>query len=85
VLAHLFLDYLLDLPNALENTSYIGYMQPIRGVTAGRLIDEKILPPSLSSTVVLPGQLDTGLRELQLSPATDALYEQAWQQFTHGI
>ncbi len=47
VLAHLFLNYLEDLPNALENISYNGYMQPLAGVTPQRLIKEKILPPSL--------------------------------------
>jgi spermidine/putrescine transport system substrate-binding protein len=85
VLAHLFLNYLLNLSNALENTSYIGYMQPIQGVTPQRLVKEKILPPSLASTAVIPAQLDRGVRELQLSPGTNALWEQAWQQFTHGI
>ena len=84
VLAHLFLDYLLELNNALENTSYIGYMQPISGVTPQRLVAEKILPPSLTTTTVLPSQLEGGIRELQLSPATNALWEQAWQEFTHG-
>ena len=29
VLAHLFLNYMLDLPNVLENISYNGYMQPL--------------------------------------------------------
>ena len=29
VLAHLFLNYLLDLPNVLENISFNGYMQPL--------------------------------------------------------
>ena len=33
VLAHLFLNYLQDLPNALTNISYNGYMQPVYGVT----------------------------------------------------
>ena len=33
VLAHLFLNYMLDLPNVFENISYNGYMQPINGVT----------------------------------------------------
>ena len=33
VLAHLFLNYMLDLPNVLENISFNGYMQPINGVT----------------------------------------------------
>ena len=31
VLAHLFLNYMLDLQNALTNISYNGYMQPITG------------------------------------------------------
>jgi spermidine/putrescine transport system substrate-binding protein len=85
VLAHLFINELLQLSTALENTSYIGYMQPIQGVTSHRLIAEKILPPALASTTVLPEQLDRGLRELQLPAATNALWEQAWQEFTHGI
>ena len=31
VLAHLFLNYLEDLPNALTNISFNGYMQPVNG------------------------------------------------------
>jgi len=85
VLAHLFINELLQLNTALENTSYIGYMQPIQGVTPQRLISEKIIPAALASTTVLPAQLDQGIRELQLSATTNALWEQAWQEFTHGI
>ncbi len=33
VLAHLFLNYMLDLPNVLENISFNGYMQPLNAVT----------------------------------------------------
>ena len=40
VLAHLFLNYLLDLQNALTNISYNGYMQPLNGVTPQRLVKE---------------------------------------------
>ncbi len=29
VLAHMFIDYMLDVDNALENYSYVGYMQPL--------------------------------------------------------
>ena len=27
----MFIDYLLDVDNALENYSYVGYMQPLTG------------------------------------------------------
>jgi spermidine/putrescine transport system substrate-binding protein len=85
VLAHLFLNYLLDLPNVLENISYNGYMQPLNAVTPQRLVKEKILPPSLMSTVVLPSYFRRGLGELQLPVDTDALWQQAWLVVSNGI
>ncbi|HEY2506024.1 MAG TPA: spermidine/putrescine ABC transporter substrate-binding protein, partial [Streptosporangiaceae bacterium] len=66
VLAHRFLDYMLDLPNVLENISFNGYMQPLNGVTPQVLVKEKILPPSLMSTVVLPSYFRRGVGEMQL-------------------
>jgi spermidine/putrescine transport system substrate-binding protein len=85
VLAHLFINYLLDYPNALTNYSYTGYMQPIHGITPQLLVKEGLLPPSLMSTTVLPSYFSRGLRELQLPPAADVLWEQAWQSVSHGI
>ena len=58
VLAHLFLNYLLDLPVVLNNISWNGYMQPLTGVTPQVLVKEEILPPPLTSTVVLPSTSD---------------------------
>ena len=85
VLAHLFIDYLLDLSNALENYSYVGYMQPLTGVTAPRLIAEKLLPRSLASTVVVPGYFREGMQELELSEAADADWEITWNSFSEGL
>jgi len=85
VLAHLFLDYLLDLPNVLTNISFNGYMQPIAGITPQRLVSDGILPKSLMSTVVLPSYFRRGVSELQLPIATDQLWQQAWRAVSHGI
>jgi spermidine/putrescine transport system substrate-binding protein len=85
VLAHLFLNYLLDLDNVLENISYNGYMQPLNQVTPQRLVKEKILPPSLMSTAVLPSYFRRGLGELQLPVDADALWQQAWLVASNGI
>ena len=85
VLAHLFLNYLLDLDNALENISFNGYMQPVNGVTPERLVKEQILPKSLISTVVLPSYFRRGLGELQLPVDADALWQQAWLVVSNGI
>jgi spermidine/putrescine transport system substrate-binding protein len=85
VLAHLFLNYMLDLPNALTNISWNGYMQPIEGVTAEKMIAEKYIPEVLTSTVVTPEVLRKGFWELQLPPAANDAWELAWLQFGGGL
>jgi spermidine/putrescine transport system substrate-binding protein len=85
VLAHLFLNYLENLPNVLTNISFNGYMQPITGITEQRLVGDGILPKSLISTVVLPSYFRRGVSELQLPIATDQLWQQAWQSVSHGV
>lgn len=78
VLAHLFLNYMLDFNNVMTNISFNGYMQPINGVTPQRLVKEQILPPSLMSTAVLPSYFRRGVMQLQIPVATNALWQQAW-------
>ena len=85
VLAHLFLNYLMDEQNALTNISYNGYMQPVNGITPQKLVHVGILPASLISTAVLPTYFDRGLKELQLPLPADQLWEQAWQTVSQGV
>jgi spermidine/putrescine transport system substrate-binding protein len=85
VLAHEYVNYFLDLPNAIENISFNGYMQPLTGVTPQILVKEQILPPSLLSTIVLPSYFRRGVAELQLPVDVDALWQQAWLVVSNGI
>ncbi len=85
VLAHLFLNYLLDEPVVVENISYNGYMQPVTAITPELLVKEQILPPSLMSTAVLPSDFRRGVAELQLPVDADALWQQAWLVASNGI
>ena len=85
VLAHLYVNYFLDLNNALNNISFNGYMQPITGVTPKVLVKEQILPPALISTVVLPSYFRKGIGEFQLPVDADALWQQAWLVVSNGI
>jgi len=80
VLAHLFLNYMLDQSNVLTNISFNGYIQPINGITPQRLVSEQLLPPSLISTAVLPSYFRRGVMELQIPVTANALWEQAWLQ-----
>src|ERR1700722_2564311 len=85
VLAHKFIDYLLDVDNALENYSYVGYMQPLNAVTPTRLMSEKLLPRPLIPTVVLPDYFRHGLFQLELPPPADAVWESTWNSFSKGL
>jgi spermidine/putrescine transport system substrate-binding protein len=85
VLSHLFIDYMLNANNALENYSFVGYMQPLTEVTPAKLTSEKLLPPQLASTVVLPDYFRNGLFQLELPPAADAVWESTWNSFSKGL
>ena len=73
VLAHLFLNYLLDLPNVLTNISFNGYMQPLdRGHAAAAGQGEApAAEPDVHRrpALLLPARASC---ELQLPVATDA-------------
>jgi len=79
VLAHRFLNFMLDVPNALANAGGTGFMQPLIWMTPVRLVHYGVLPASLISTAVLENDFYRGLKELQLPAAADALWRQAWQ------
>jgi spermidine/putrescine transport system substrate-binding protein len=85
VLAHLFVNYLMDEPVAVENISWNGYMQPLNAITPELLVKEQILPPSLMSTAVLPTDFRRGVGELQLPVDADALWQQAWLVASNGL
>ena len=86
VLAHRFIDYLLDPDVAAENYAWVGYQQPVAGLTGRRA---RRLPvagePAMASAFVAEDQLVRGIRQLELSVPADALWQQAWLRFrSHG-
>jgi spermidine/putrescine transport system substrate-binding protein len=85
VLAHKFIDYFLNADNGIENYSYTGYMQPLNAVTPKKLIAEKLLPPQLASTVVLPDYFRHGIFQLELPPAANTVWEDTWNTFSKGL
>jgi len=84
VLAHLFLNFMLDPEIAKLNFSFVGYQPPQVSITAESLIADGMIPKTLASAVVKPGYFDSGYRLLELPPETDAKYQAIWQQFKAG-
>jgi spermidine/putrescine transport system substrate-binding protein len=79
VLAHLFMNFMLDTPNAVVNSRATGFLQPMTWMTPSRLVAHGVLPASLVGTAVLEYDYYRGLRELGLQSAADALWQQAWR------
>lgn len=84
VLAHHFMDYLLDADNALRNFSWLGYQPPQRTLDPERVVADELVPEHLSTTVIRPQDFETGYQLLQLSLQGDQLWNTAWSRFSAG-
>ncbi|HYF12385.1 MAG TPA: substrate-binding domain-containing protein [Actinomycetota bacterium] len=86
VLAHLFIDFILDTENARTNyTTYTGYQQPMKEITPESLVGSAVVPEHLVSTVVTEEDFTRGYRILELAPDVEALWESAYQEILAGV
>jgi spermidine/putrescine transport system substrate-binding protein len=84
VLSHLFLNYMLDFDNSMENFSWVGYQPPQTAVTADLLVKQELIPSNLKTAVVDESIWKTGARELELSASVDSAWHDVWTQFKAG-
>lgn len=85
VLAHEFLNFMLDNEVAYSNfVDWNGYQAPMNDIDPDRLVSDRAIPETLASAVVKPSDFDTGHTILELSPAVDGLWHDAFQRFLSG-
>jgi spermidine/putrescine transport system substrate-binding protein len=84
VLAHLFLEHMLDEKNSLKNFGYIGYQPPQNALDTEKLVADGYLPENLASAADREEWFDVAYRLLELTVANDAAWHQVWQQFKAG-
>lgn len=84
VLAHAFINHLLDVDNALANQSFVGYQPALEALTAEKLVEAGAIPESLLSALVSPETYASGKRLVSLTPEADALWLEQWTRFTAG-
>ena len=85
VMAHRFLNYLLDNKVAYENfTGYVGYQPPITAIDAQKLFDDGLLPQNLANTVVTHEDYANGNAYLTLSAKGRKLWDDNWTAFRNG-
>ena len=84
VLAHTFMNYLLDSTHALENYGWLGYQPPQTSINPETLVADEYVPAHLDATVIRPEDFERGQQLLQLSLAGEKLWDTAWSKFTAG-
>jgi spermidine/putrescine transport system substrate-binding protein len=84
VLAHLFLNHMLDPAVAKENFSAIGYQPPQVSIRPDSLVAEGFIPKSLAAAIVRPEYFDDGYRILELDSANADAWRKIWREFKTG-
>jgi spermidine/putrescine transport system substrate-binding protein len=84
VLAHLYINYLMDNAVAEKNFGWTGYLPALTKLDATYVIDQGYVPDHLRNAVPTNDDIAKGLRFRPLSTEADALYEAAWSTFTAG-
>jgi spermidine/putrescine transport system substrate-binding protein len=83
VLAHLYINHLLDNTVAEENFGWVGYLPALSSLDADYVIDAGYVPENLRSCVPTNDEINQALRYEPLGDG-DALYEDAWSKFLAG-
>jgi spermidine/putrescine transport system substrate-binding protein len=86
VLAHHFLNFMLDNDNAYANFyNFVGYQPPLNSLNPDLLVSDEVIPAHLASTVVRPEDFDVGYTLLELAPDVDARWQNIWAEFKAGV
>lgn len=84
VLAHMLINELLDNKTALRNFGWNGYQPPLTKLSAQYLTDQGYIPKNLANAVVLRSDMDKGHTFYEVSPSTEALWQNNWARFKAG-
>jgi spermidine/putrescine transport system substrate-binding protein len=84
VLAHTFINYMLDAGVALENMRWLGYQPPQKSLDPKSFVEKGMVPENLSSAVVVQGDFELGQITTQLTPEEERRWLLAWSRVQQG-
>jgi spermidine/putrescine transport system substrate-binding protein len=85
VIAHRFLDYMLDPKVAYQNfTGFVGYQPPLTAIDPQGLLKQGVIPSTLRDVVVTRDAYANGNAYLTLSTQGEREWETTWQGFRSG-
>jgi spermidine/putrescine transport system substrate-binding protein len=84
VLAHAFLNFMLDNKNGIDNFSWNGYIPPLTAIDPNKLVAQGYIPANLASTIVRESDFKKGVTIDALTNKGQALWQDAWSNFKAG-
>jgi spermidine/putrescine transport system substrate-binding protein len=90
VLAHAFVDFLLEEDVALDNFAWNGYQPPVSLATPASFEDPgfrwaSVVPEHLRTTLLAPDDLESGRFLRPLSWSSDAAWRDGWRRFLSAV
>jgi spermidine/putrescine transport system substrate-binding protein len=85
VLAHHFLNFLLDFDMAVLNLEWNGFQPPQVRIDPGLLIQQGYIPQNLTTAVVRQEYFETGFRAVELDPKVDKSWHDTWSEFKAAL
>jgi spermidine/putrescine transport system substrate-binding protein len=95
VLAHTFINYMMDFEISMWNMSWNGYQPPQNQAPPEAFADPNYkwpgkdwsgnCPPNLANTISTFDDIENGLPIWELQPDVDAIWHDNWEQFTSGV
>lgn len=84
VLAHTFLNFMLEDENALQNFEWNGYQPPLKSLDPTSMVADGWVPANLESAVVTEDDFANGQVPVQLAPEAAQLWQQVWASAKTG-
>ncbi len=84
VLAHMFLNYMLDDKVAIKNFSWNAYQPPINTLKPDKLVSDGMIRKNLASAVIEQDDFKMGQTPEQLTPEEDRRWLEAWSRVQQG-
>ena len=84
VLAHMFIEYLLQEKPSLKNFSWLGYQPPQTALDTASLVEDGWVPEYLSDAVISQDDYSMGQIPIQLTAEQDRRWLDAWSEVKAG-
>jgi spermidine/putrescine transport system substrate-binding protein len=86
VLAHAFLNFMLDETNAYDNfAQFNGYQPPLTSLDPERLVGDGVVPKNLANAVAQESDFVNGYQLLELPTDAAVAWQNAWAEFKAGV